>query len=175
MDDEILSVQLNNRFHMDSPVLHLAPAQATDLALLVDLEARWENLRGDHSASEGKMSGTVDLKHIQKIYDAFHVKLVAYNKQYKPAHIPEVLINSSARLQAWCGRMARLFRLIQADAASPCPNHCMEKAYRCADRIADRTHKERFVRPTQPVDIVGAIQSMESLTKWCEGLVPLAA
>ena len=35
----------------------LEPAQV-DLALLLDLEARWENLRGDQSASHGTMSGT---------------------------------------------------------------------------------------------------------------------
>jgi len=159
---------------MDStvqPTTHPIPAQATELALLVDLEARWENLRLDQTAARSKTSTSDDLKHIQKVYDAFHVKLVAYNKQYRPAHVPELLLNSATRLQVWCRGMTRLFRSVQHDAAAPCPLHCMEKAYRCADRIADRIQKPRCVRPAQPASVAAAVQDLERLTEWCEALM----
>ena len=69
----------------------LGPAQAAELSLLVDLEARWENLR---QTSPGDLQ---DLHGRQKAYDAFHTKLVAYNKQYRPAHVPELLLWSAPR------------------------------------------------------------------------------
>jgi hypothetical protein len=69
----------------------LGPAQAAELSLLVDLEARWENLR---QTSPGDLE---DLHGRQKAYDTFHTKLVAYNKQYRPAHVPELLLWSAPR------------------------------------------------------------------------------
>ena len=70
----------------------LAPAQAADLARLVDLEARWENLRKTPFQSAEAGDTTQDLHRKQKAYDAFRAQLVAYNKLYTPAHIPELLL-----------------------------------------------------------------------------------
>ena len=72
-------------------------AQAAELSLLVDLEARWENLRKlklGHSLQ--------DLKARQKAYDTFHAKLVAYNRRYTPMHVAELLLNTPLRLALWC-------------------------------------------------------------------------
>ena len=58
------------------PAGSLDLAQAAELSLLVDLEARWENLRKlnlGHSLQA--------LLERQKAYDAFHAKLVAYNRR----------------------------------------------------------------------------------------------
>ena len=50
-------------------------AQATELSLLVDLEARWENLRKAPSQDLAGEHGTDDLLGKQKAYEAFHSKL----------------------------------------------------------------------------------------------------
>ena len=79
-----------------APAGSLDLAQAAALSLLVDLEARWENLRKlnlGHSLQA--------LQARQKAYDAFHAKLVAYNRRYTPMHVPELLLNSPLRLALW--------------------------------------------------------------------------
>jgi hypothetical protein len=150
--------------------------QATELSRLVDLEARWENLRMDQSANRGKTSDREELKRIQMAYEAFHDKLVAYNNRYRPAHVPELLLNNAPRLLVWFRSMKGLFLLImQNDSRVPFPVHLLEKAYRCADRIADRSHKERFLRPPVSDTIAATVQSFDNLTQWCDGLVAGAA
>src|SRR2546421_9473452 len=84
-----------------------SPEQAIDLSLLVDLEARWENLRKPPSPEGGH--GTKDLQGRQSAYDAYRAKLVAYNKRYAPAHVPELLLNTPSRLGAWCRAMRDLY------------------------------------------------------------------
>ena len=80
---------------------NLDPVQAVELAVVVDLEARWENLRT--AAQHQDVPSTVhDLHGKQKAYEAFRVKLAAYNKRFAPAHIPELLLNTSVRLGTWC-------------------------------------------------------------------------
>ena len=77
------------------------------MALLVELEARWENLRKLPPRAQEGGAATQDLLVIQKAYDAFRGKLVAYNKRYHPAHVPELLLNTPPRLAAWCRSMRR--------------------------------------------------------------------
>src|SRR5260370_7222345 len=99
----------------EAPVGNLDPAQATELALLVDLEARWENLR-EHSPPRAKVEISLkDLSAKQKAYDAFRVRLAAYNKRYKPAHVPELLLNTPRRLGLWSRAIRTLYL--------PQPNH----------------------------------------------------
>src|SRR5579871_5391690 len=74
------------------------PSQATELALLVELEARWENLRTNRLPSPEVPPTTQDLHGKQKAYEAFRLKLAAYNKRYTPAHVPELLLNTPTRL-----------------------------------------------------------------------------
>src|SRR5436309_2848376 len=114
---------------------NLAPPQALELSLLVDLEARWENLR---KSSPGDLQ---NLHSRQKAYDAFHTKLVAYNKQYKPAHVPELLLNTPSRLGIWCRAMRDLYVQVEDDSRAHYPVHLLEKAYRWADRIGVRMNK----------------------------------
>ena len=87
----------------------------------------------------------------------------AAHAQLTQDQMAEMLLNSALRLQLWCRNMARLFRLIQDEASASCPLHFMEKAYRCADRIADRAHKERLVRPPQPENIAATVQDLNNL------------
>jgi hypothetical protein len=158
------------------PASQISSLQATDLALLVDLEARWENLRLDQAANRGKTLTREELKQIQIAYEAFHGKLVVYNARYKPAHVPELLLNTAFRFQLWCRSLKGLFGVIlQNDAQVSCPVHLLEKAYRCADRIADRASKERFARPPLSDSIAATVQDLDNLANWCDGLIPIAA
>ena len=169
-----------SRIHMTSPLrfpaLPLSPVQATELALLVDLEARWENLRQDQVANRGKTLTREELKQIQMAYEAFHGKLVVYNGRYKPAHVPELLLNTAFRFQLWCRSLQSVLAVVlQNDPRVNCPVHLLEKAYRCADRIALRADKERFARPPLSESIAATVQDLDNLAHWCDGLIPVAA
>ncbi len=153
------------------PVGHLDPAQAADLARLVDLEACWENLRKGPSPGPVAASLTQDLKARQKAYEAFHDKLLAYNKRYRPAHVPELLLNTPVRLSAWCRTMRDLYRQVEHAPPARCPVHLLEKANRCADRVAARLNGSRPGPSTPPSTIGAAIQELDLLIQWCDGLV----
>src|SRR5262245_10917382 len=53
------------------------------------------------------------LLEIQKTYDAFRSKLVMYNKQYSPAHVPDLLLNTPSRLAMWCRTMQDLYLAVE--------------------------------------------------------------
>ncbi len=120
-------------FETKEPALaNLPSAQAKDLSLLVELEAQWENMRRAPSGPQGRAALTQDLLGIQKAYDAFRIKLVAYNKRYSPAHVPELLLNTPSRLAIWCRAMRDLFLQVEDDPQVRCPVYLVEKAYRSA-------------------------------------------
>jgi len=154
------------------PVSNLDPAQAAELALLVDLEARWENLRNISSRPAEVQPTTQDLHGKQKAYETFRAKLAAYNKRFHPAHVPELLLNTPVRLGLWCRAMRDLYLRVEHDAQMHCPAHLVEKAYRWADRVAIRIGADRVARPTPPSTIRGAIQSLDELSQWCAKLAP---
>jgi hypothetical protein len=151
------------------PLVNPALPQMIELSLLVDLEARWENLR---KTSLGDLQ---DLHGRQKAYDAFHGKLVAYNKQYRPAHVPELLLNTPTRLALWCQAMRDLYLRVEHDPRVHCPAHLLEKAYRSADRISGRLNKGPVARPTPPATIRDVIGELEALGQWCNDLTGLVA
>ena len=113
----------------EASVGNIDAAQAAELSLLVDLEARWENLRKTPLQAAEAGATTQDLHGKQKAYDAFRAKLVAYNKQYTPAHVPELLLNTPSRLGKWCRTMRELYLLVEHNSQGHCPVHLLEKAY----------------------------------------------
>src|SRR5262249_17574001 len=149
-----------------APAGALDPAQATALARLVDLEARWENLR----KAPGVGATTQDLHTKQKAYEAFHAQLVAYNKQYTPAHVAELLLNTPSRLGKWCRAMRDLYLRVEHDPRGHCPVHLLEKAYGWADRIGVRMNRGRAGRSTPPGTMQAAIRDLEALGRWCDDL-----
>src|ERR1043165_7284584 len=151
----------------------ILPGQATDLAHLVDLEARWENLRIYQPIPPGTTPTLKELHQRQKAHEAFFAKMSAYNKRYRPVHVPEQLLNNAARLGAWCRSIRDLYLQTQNDIPAPCPLHVLEKAYRWADRVANRMKKEWLTRPA-PSTVPAAIQALDDLAVWCDGLAPLA-
>ena len=154
---------------------NLPPAQAKELSLLVELEAQWENMRRAPSRPQGRASLTQDLLGIQKAYDAFRGKLVAYNKRYSPAHVPELLLNTPSRLAIWCRSMRELFLQVEDDPQVRCPVYLVEKAYRSAERISARLHKDLPSRSEPPATIRAASEALGALARWCDDLAGIAA
>jgi hypothetical protein len=153
------------------PAGSLDLAQAGELSLLVDLEARWENLRKvnlGHSLQ--------DLQARQKAYDAFHAKLVGYNRRYTPTHVPELLLNTPLRLALWCRKMRDLFRQVEHSHRGQSPVHLLEKAWRCADHLATRLHTAPASRPAALAGTsLDAAGTLEALAQWCDVLVAVSA
>ncbi len=112
----------------------------------------------------------MDLHCKQKAYDAFRARLVAYNKQYTPAHVPELLLNTPSRLGIWCRTMRDLYLLVEHDPQGHCPVSLLEKAYRWADHVGTRMNKDRVNRSTPPGNIQAAIRDLEALGQWCDDL-----
>jgi hypothetical protein len=155
--------------------VHLVPAQAAELALLVDLEASWENLRKTPSWTPEAPSTLQELRDRQKAYESFRTKLATYNKRYTPAHVPELLLNTPVRLGLWCRKMRDLYLQLESNPQAHCPVHLVEKAYRWADRVAGRLNKPRVNRGTPPSDIPAAIRELDALCQWCDDLAGITA
>jgi hypothetical protein len=154
-----------------APAGSLDVAQAAELSLLVEFEARWEKLRKlnlGHSLQ--------DLKARQKAYDAFQTKLVAYNRRYTPMHVTELLLNTSLRLALWCRKMRDLYLQVERIPQGHCPVHLLEKAYRCADHLATRLYTDPASRPAAlPGTSHDPAGALETLAQWCDALAGVSA
>jgi hypothetical protein len=149
-----------------APLGSLDLVQAAELSLLVELEARWENLR---KLNLGHILQT--LKARQKAYDAFHAKLLAYNRRYTPMHVTELLLNTPLRLALRCRKMRDLYRQVEHIPQGDCSVHVLEKAYRCADHLAARLHTDPASRPAAlPSTSHDAAGALEALAQWCDAL-----
>jgi hypothetical protein len=163
---------------MEVNVVLASSSRATQLALLVDLEAQWENLRTTPTNVPHRPCTLDELKAKQKAYDAFRLKQNAFNKAYSPAFVSEAPRTTPPQLGSWCRRMSALY--LQADedsGALPCPVHLLEKAYRYADAAATRSSRPRFERASPPATVQGAARELDALAHWCDGLLgvlPLA-
>jgi hypothetical protein len=57
-----------------------------------------------------------------------------------------------------------------------CPVHLLEKAYRCADRLATRLHTEPASRPPAlPGTSHDTAGTLEALAQWCDALAGVSA
>jgi hypothetical protein len=148
----------------------LTPTQAAALAELVELEARWENLRMAPSRTAAVRLTSQDLRRMQKAYEAFRAKLAAFDKRYPPGHAPELLLNTPARLGVWCRRMRELYLRVEHDPQVRYPAQLLGKAYRCADKIAGRMGADCPPRSTPPGAMQTAIRGLEALGQWCDDL-----
>jgi hypothetical protein len=112
---------------------------------------------------------------VQKAYEAFHSKLVLYNKLYTPAHVPELLLNTPSRLAVWCRKMRELYLEVEHDPQIPCPVHLVQKAYRWAERMSVRMNKDPVSWTAPPDTIRAAIDHLEILGQRCDDLAAVAA
>jgi hypothetical protein len=155
--------------------IDLDPVQGAELTWLVDLEARWENLRDDSRRTLGTQAATRELHELQKAYEAFRSRLQAYNRRYASAHVPELLLNTPARLGKWCRAMRNLYLCVRDDPKCHCPTSLMERAYRWADQLAARLCIDSFSRQPAPGDIEATVQQLSALSQWCDGRARPAA
>jgi hypothetical protein len=149
----------------------LDPAQAKELAQLVEMEARWENLRTSAARPAAAQPDLQDLHRKQKAYEAFHTKLAWYNKRYSPVHVAELLLNTPIRLGTWCRSMRALVLRVETHPQGYSPVHLLEKAHRWADRLAVRIHITPLTRPAAPVTLEAAVQDLQSIAQWCDELL----
>jgi hypothetical protein len=134
--------------------------QAVELAQLVELEAKWENL--PHAPT----NSTRELVAKQSAYEAYRSHRAAYNDQYEH-HDPRVLVHTPVRLGAWLSAMRDLFTQAEPDARCPLPVHLMEKARRCSERLALRLRKEPPA-VTEPLTVRAAVEGLDTLARWCQ-------
>jgi hypothetical protein len=151
-------------------LLNVSDTQAAELSQLVDLEARWENLRAEGADKSEKEGAFTKLQQKQKAYEAFHTKLKDYNKVFRPPHVPELLLNTPHRLREWCRKMRDLHARVERNDTLPYPANLMEKAYRSAERVASRVNQESVARPTASRNASEVAQELESLACWCDNV-----
>jgi hypothetical protein len=138
----------------------LTPAQATELAALLDLQARWECLLADSAAG-----ATIDLSGRQKAYEAFRSRRSGYEARYGPAGVPEGTVSTASRLAGWGRAMAAVLR--QADPGGACPIHLLEKTQRMAGRLATRLGRTPVTKGSRG-DMADAVREMDAVIVWCE-------
>ena len=152
--------------------LKLTREQARELCLLVEAEARWENMRHAPSAQEVGPAAEKTLRAVQNAYEGFRSRLVAYNERHTPAHVPELLLNTPLRLALWCRTMRHLYLEVEHDPQQiECPVQLLEKAYRRAERMGIRMNQS-ISRLAPPESIRAAIDNLEALIQWCDKQLP---
>jgi hypothetical protein len=148
----------------------ISAAQAAALTVLLDLEARWENLREGRSGTPHVPSATPDLEAMQRAYAAFRVQLNAYQTRYSPTHATALLLNTPARLGRWCRQVRDLHLRAGHAGRAHCSVHVLEKAYRWADQFAGKRGTERASRATAPGTAEALIRDLEAVAAWCDAL-----
>jgi hypothetical protein len=151
----------------ETALMKLTPEQARELCLLVEAEARWENMRHAPSAPDVGPAAKKSLRMVQNAYEAFHSRLTTYNTRHTPAHVPELLLNTPHRLALWCRSMRHLCLAVEHDPQIECPVHLLEKAYRRAERISVRLNQS-ISRLASPDSVRAAITSFEAIIEWCD-------
>lgn len=149
------------------------PAQEVALFQLVELEARWENLR-PNASQPARLLSKDQLQARQKSYELFHARLIAYNRRYKPAHAAEVLLNTPIRLSRWCRAMLTLCERVEHDSKLRPPVYLVEKAYRNAARVAVRVTSAAPAVPAAPATFAEAMRGLQEVAQWCESVASAA-
>lgn len=133
-----------------------------ELAQLVELQARWENL----PTAAGH--GVPDLVAKQAAYEAYRSRQAAYNAKHDQAHDPPTQAHTPAKLGLWLRSMRDLFARAECDPRCPCPVHLLEKARRSAVRVAGRLKLDPPA-VTPPATVRAAVEGLEALAGWCDG------
>lgn len=145
----------------------LEPAAAAELTRILDLQARWENLRGAPTGAPG--FSTPDLHGRQKAYDAFRTRLAAYSAKYPAPHLPEVTLNTPERVGTWCRAVRAVLRRAGAEQVEY-PAHLLAKAHRLADKVATRLGKAPADREAGAGTAAAALRNLDAVVEWCDQL-----
>jgi hypothetical protein len=147
----------------------LAPAQAADLLRVLDLHAEWENTRGE--PAKGRPGPSVsDLRAVQNTFEAYRAALAGYSARYKSEAVPEIAGSIAERVATWCRAVRAVVRRAEGHTGAACPVHLMAKVYRLADRVAERSRTERVARGSTSQSLWAAIQELDSVIRWCDGV-----
>jgi hypothetical protein len=144
--------------------------QAAALSVLLDLEARWENLRAARAGTAKVTPVTPDLLAMQRAYAAFRAQLRVYQTRFSPMQATELLLNTPARLAKWCRQVRDVHRRAGHPAQAHCPASVLEKAYRWADLLTGKRGAERVSRAAPPETAEALIRDLEALAAWCDAL-----
>jgi len=144
----------------------LDPAQAADLARILELQAQWENHRDD-PARRG--CTTSDLQDRQKAYGTYRSRVADYAARYRAVEIPEQPLNTPERLAAWCRLVRAVFR--RAEGAADKPDQVVAKLHRLTDRIATRLKADAVERGPHPENVAAAVGEFDAVVRWCDGLI----
>lgn len=147
----------------------LDPMQAAELVRVIDLQARWENLRGPIGSESG--ASVLALHGRQKAYEAFRTRLVAYTTRFRAEDVPDATLNTPTRVVAWCRVVRAILGRAEREPVGDPPVHLVAKAYRLADRLALLMMKEPIGKGPQPDGITAAIRDLDAVVAWCGGLV----
>ena len=82
----------------------LDPVRAAELALVLDLQSRWENMRADGGDS------TVQLQSLQRAFEAYRARLAEYTARHRSDATPDLSPSGPDRLGAWCRTVREVFR-----------------------------------------------------------------
>jgi hypothetical protein len=145
---------------IESSAERLDPVQAAELARVLDLQSRWENMRADCGDS------TTRLQSLQRAFEAYRVRLTEYKTRHRSHEIPDQSPSSPDRLGAWC-RMVRVL-FTRAAEGNECPAQVVTKAWRLADRIAARAKLEPVGRESPAGNMAEAIRQLDVLIAWCD-------
>jgi hypothetical protein len=135
----------------------LTPARAAELARVLDLQSRWENLRADGTPS------TAQLQALQAAFEAYRARMAAYAGD-RGEPVPELSPAQPSRLGAWCRTVRAVLTRAEGGVY---PAHVVEKAQRVADRIAARVKAAPVAREA-PADLAGAIRQLDAVIAWCD-------
>jgi hypothetical protein len=135
----------------------LTPVRAAELARVLDLQARWENLR------DGGSHSTAQLQALQGAFEVYRVRMAAYTARNQTEPVPELMPTKPGRLGAWCRTVRAILR--RADVSER-PAHLVAKVHRVADRIAERLKAEP-VRRAAPTDMADVLWELDAVIGWC--------
>ena len=138
----------------------LTPARAAELARVLELQAEWENLAAARQDSTARLQG------VQRAFDAYRSRLLAYTGRVNGQTIPELTLNRSTRLRAWCRTVRAVLLLAEGPAF---PTHIMAKTSRVVGRFAARFAIEPPAT-TGATDLAGAIGQLDEVIAWCDVL-----
>ena len=141
---------------------NLRPEQAVELSRVIELQARWENHR-DETGLVGCSAN--ELLERQRRYSAFRTHSAEFATRHRAIEIPELTLNTPVRLALWCRVIVTVFRRAESRAAGPV--EVVSKAYRLADRVADRLKTDHVARGAAPSSMEEAIRDLENVILWC--------
>lgn len=141
----------------------LAPGRAGELVRVLDLQARWENMRAGSKTSTGQ------LHELQKAFEAYRASRAAYTGRGSEDQVPELTPSGPDRLGRWCRTVRAVCR--RADPGCGHPAHVLAKVYHLADRIAVRVRTAPPGRGEPPTDMAGAVRQLGEIVAWCDALV----